>query len=106
MAKDKGYVVVDEREKPFFVVDIRLVTEYADKLSVEARLLFIFLLYWNENKEGTPSFPQMAEWLGVPNSKVLAFMAELKREKLVILEEEEDTLFWSIGIPDAEEVQS
>jgi len=96
----RSFQVGDLREKPFFTVDNRLVTEVMGKVDSDTLALFLFLLWHEENNDGAAmDYQDMADKLNVPLKVIVHGVAELMRVGILVVDPDGS---WALGWEDAD----
>ena len=94
----RSFRIEDRREKPFFIVDNRLVTEVIGKVSPDTVILFLMLLHReDQGGEGEMTYDDMAARMNVPIKTVVHCVSDLMRIGLLQKDGEEG---WAIGFPE------
>jgi hypothetical protein len=92
----RSFRVEDRREKPFFTVDNRLVTEVLGKVSSDTVVLYLLLVHHEEEGGDQQSYDEIANRMGVPVKTVVRCVSELTRIGLL----QRDGGGCSIGFPE------
>lgn len=94
----------DQRSKRWFAVSTDLVDRYMAKLSVEAFALYVVLIRMSDQSSDPVSFPALGLKLNLATGRIMQLAAELSKAGLIEIGQEDGELWWTLDVPEAEEV--